>query len=166
MPSGLATRVRDEVANLDKTGLVLERNPYSKTGFTNVIKVKGKFQARLQVKGDRVGGTRKRRQYSLPGLFRTAQEAAEYLALVKETGLDHVCDEDGVPKKQNKEHKVRSQPQPKKPVAALPLQPVQTHVATVMAMPMAFPMMQLPLAAANAASRPHAACVASAYVSP
>ena len=32
--------------------LALKRSPYSSTGFTNIITIKGKFQARLQVPGD------------------------------------------------------------------------------------------------------------------
>ena len=49
----------------------------------NVIPVKGKFQARLQVAGDGRGGVKKRKQHSLPGLFSTALEAAQFLALFK-----------------------------------------------------------------------------------
>ena len=60
--------------------LVLKRSVYSKTGFTNIITIKGKFQARLQVPGDGRGGTEKRKQYSLPGLFDTAEDAAIFLA--------------------------------------------------------------------------------------
>ena len=80
MPSGIAEAVRKQVAGADKAGLVLQKSPYSATGFTNVIQVRNKFQARLQVKGD---GQRKRYQHPLPGLFDTAQEAAEYLAILK-----------------------------------------------------------------------------------
>ena len=57
MPSGIAEAVRKQVAGADKAGLMLQKSPYSATGFTNVIQVRNKFQARLQVKGD---GQRKR----------------------------------------------------------------------------------------------------------
>ena len=90
MPSGLAVAVRQQLAMADKAGLLvlLEKSPYSKTGYTNVIKVRGKYQARLQVKGD---AERKRYQHPLPGLFETALEAAEYLAIVKrDFGADGV----------------------------------------------------------------------------
>ena len=74
MPSGIAAAVRQQVAGADKTGLVLEER-LSRTGCTNVIEVRGKYQARLQVKRD---GQRKRyqQQHPLPGLFDTALEAA------------------------------------------------------------------------------------------
>ena len=65
MPSGMAAQVRELLATSDKTGLVLQRAPpgsSSKTGFVNVIQVKGGlFQARLQVQGDGRGGEKKRR---------------------------------------------------------------------------------------------------------
>ena len=83
MPSGLAESARRALEEADKTGLVLQRSARSQTGFTNVIPVKGKFQARLQVAGDGRGGVRKRKQHSLPGLFSTALEAAQFLALFK-----------------------------------------------------------------------------------
>ena len=62
---------------------VLKRNPYSDTGFVGVIKIKGKFQARLQVPGDGRGGSKKRKQHSLPGLFDTVEDAAVHLAAYK-----------------------------------------------------------------------------------
>ena len=90
MPSGMAAEVRELLASSDKTGLVLQRAPpssSSKTGFVNVIRVKGGlFQARLQVQGDGRGGEKKRRQVGIPGLFKTAEEAAQLLALVKKIG--------------------------------------------------------------------------------
>ena len=58
----------------DKSGLVLKLQPGSKTGYLGVIEVKGKFQGRLQVKGDGRGGVRKRKQYSLPVLFDTPKD--------------------------------------------------------------------------------------------
>ena len=51
MPSGIAEAVRKQVAGADKAGLVLQKSPYSATGFTNVIQVRNKFQARLQRPG-------------------------------------------------------------------------------------------------------------------
>ena len=64
MPGRLAelhSDVRSMVATLDKRRFRLEKNPTSATGYINVIKVKGKFQARLQVPGDGRGGERKLR---------------------------------------------------------------------------------------------------------
>ena len=37
MPSGKAAAIRDAFRFVDKSDLVLARNPYSKTGFTGVI---------------------------------------------------------------------------------------------------------------------------------
>lgn len=71
---------------------------WSATGFAQVIKVKKRYQARLQVPGDRPGGERKRRQYSLPCTFDEAESAlsaAVYLAWVK--AHDHPTWEDGIP---------------------------------------------------------------------
>ena len=51
-------------------------------GFIGVIKVGNKFQARLQVPGDGRGGSKKRKQHSLPGLFDTAEDAAVMRMLV------------------------------------------------------------------------------------
>ena len=69
MPSGLAESARRALKEADTTGLVLQRSARSQTGFTNVIPVKDKFQARLQVAGDGRGGVRKRKQHSLPRAF-------------------------------------------------------------------------------------------------
>ena len=49
MPSGMAAEMRAALPSFDRTGLVLQRSTKSLTGFVNVIEVKGKFQARLQV---------------------------------------------------------------------------------------------------------------------
>ena len=103
MPSGMAAQVRELLASSDKTGLVLQRAPpgsRSSTGFVNVIKVKdGLFQARLQVKGDGRGGEKKRRQVAIPGLFKTAEEAAQLLALIKKIGPKTLWPEEGLPPK-------------------------------------------------------------------
>ena len=108
MPSGMAATMREQMENENKEGLVLERSPWSKTGFVNVIKVKGgKFQARLQVPGDGRGGQQKRKQCSLPGIFNTAEEAAELLAVIKR---DMKAKHEGrlvVPPKQISERKAR-----------------------------------------------------------
>ena len=56
----MAAITREMFAGVDKTNLVVERSPWSSTGFKQIIKVKGKYQARLQVKGDGRGGERKR----------------------------------------------------------------------------------------------------------
>ena len=96
MRDGIAADVRAMVAGLDKSDLWVQRSPLSRTGYTNVIKVKGgKYQARLQVKGDGRGGVRKRKQYSLPGVFDTALEAAYYLAWVVKHGTENW--ENGIP---------------------------------------------------------------------
>ena len=65
----------------EKTELVLERSSKSKTGFVNVKLIKGKYyQAQLHIckKGGEDGG-----QKPLPGMWTTALEAAQYLALMK-----------------------------------------------------------------------------------
>ena len=99
MLSGLAEMARQLMQRIEKDELVLETNPRSNMGYTNVIQVKGKYQVRLHVKGNGRGGTRNRGQYSLPGLFDTAKEAAEYLAYFKMEGMRSL-DSDGIPKKQ------------------------------------------------------------------
>ena len=145
MPSGLAAAVRQQFASMDKTGLVLQRSPYSNTGFTNIIKVKKKYQARLQVKGDGPGGVRKRKQYSLPGLFDTALEAAQYLAMLKRDGMAAVCDEDGIPMKQDKPHTARKKQPMQRTATQPPQQPCEHGMATAMAWPIAYCMPNMPL---------------------
>ena len=97
MPYAMADDVRAFVARIPKCDLVVQESPISATGYTNVIEIKGKYQAQLQVKGDGRGGVRKRKQYSLPGIFDTALEAAQYLAFVK---TQPTAWENGVPPKQ------------------------------------------------------------------
>ena len=81
MPSGLAAQARAALQEIDREGLVPRRaTGRSSTGFVNVIEIKGKFQARLQVPGDGRGGVKKRKQVPLPGLFDKAEDAALYLA--------------------------------------------------------------------------------------
>ena len=70
MPGRLADLhddIRRMVAELDKRRFRLKKNPTSATGFVNVIKVKGKYQARLQVPGEGRGGQIKRVQAVFAG---------------------------------------------------------------------------------------------------
>lgn len=80
----LAAEAREWFEEQDKTDLVLERSSKSKTGFVNVKLIKGKYyQAQLHVskKGREDGG-----QKSLPGMWKTALEAAQCRALMKKLG--------------------------------------------------------------------------------
>ena len=149
MPSGIAEAVRKQVARADKSGLAVQKSPYSATGYTNVIKVKGKYQARLQVKAT---AERKRYQHPLPGLFDTALEAAQYLAMVKrDFGAAGVQP----PPKQIENRKPRSKPQqaePEQPASvamSLPLVDKMPAVAVAMGTPIPFAMMHAPLVAAT-----------------
>ena len=148
MPSGIAAAVRQQVAGADKAGLAIEESRLSRTGYTNVIEVRGKYQARLQVKGS---AERKRYQHPLPGLFDTALEAAQYLAMVKrDFGPDGVQP----PPKQIEQRKPRKRPlvEPETQPAATPQQPpvqLQTSSAVAMATPIPFAMMHAPLVAAT-----------------
>ena len=151
MPSGKAAAIREAFRFVDKSDLVLARNPYSKTGFTGVIPVAGgMFQARMQVKGDGRGGVRKRRQESLGGLFDSAQEAAEFLAYVKRDGSQlHVpcLNENGAPIKQNKQHKSRAKPRPT--AARPPTERMQLPMATTVGVPLPCPVLHAPIVAAS-----------------
>ena len=159
MPSGQAQHFREAIAELsaaERSRLDLKKSVWSSTGFVGVTKVKGKFQARVQVPGDGRGGSKQRRQHSLPGLFYTAEDAAVSLAIFNQK---LARDDDGrvlSPPKQNKQHKLRS----KKPVAAVepqrtPLMPPQMpqmpqmSMATAVAMPIAFPAPHAPFAVAT-----------------
>ena len=73
-------RLRATVAERDSDDLDLELNPGSETGFKHVIKVKGKYQARIY-------DEKEKRQRSLPGTFDTAEEAAKYRAVFKKRGF-------------------------------------------------------------------------------
>ena len=118
MPSGMAAEMRAALPSIDRTGLVLQRSTKSLTGFVNVIEVKGKFQARLQVPGDGRGGEKKRKQVPLPGVFDTAEDAAVYLASFKkgleEAGMSAAQAAEKI-EPQDKKHKPRT---PKQPAAA------------------------------------------------
>ena len=150
MPSGIAEAVRQQFAVASKAGLVVQESPLSLTGYTNVIEVRGKYQARLQVKGD---GQRKRYQHPLPGLFDTALEAAQYLAMVKrDFGPGGVQP----PPKQIEQRKPRKKPQQAEPAqparvaTPLPLTVDQHQLpAVVMATPIPFAMMHAPLVTAT-----------------
>ena len=147
MPSGMAAEMREKMLTEDLSGLTLQTTPWSETGFVGVIKVKNKFQARVQVPGDGRGGMKKRRQHSLPGLFNTAKEAAELRAVV----IRDMKESSGavfVPPKQNKEHKTRKPAAAPKPQPLPPPQPLQLPMATAMAMPMLAPLPYVPFAAA------------------
>ena len=151
MPSGMAAQMRAALQTYDRTGVVPQRSNKSKTGFVNVIEVGGKFQARLQVPGDGRGGTKKRKQVPLPGLFDTAEDAAFYLASFK-TGMQ----KHGMPaaeaaeyiEPQDKKHKPR-QPQQKPALPpSLPVYALEPPV-TVVGMPIPFAMHHAPLVAAS-----------------
>ena len=110
MPSGKAAAIREAVAKENRADLQLERTPWGKTGFVNVVEVKGKYQARLQVPGDGRGGSVKRKQHPLPGLFDTAEEAAVWLAVVKRDMKAHHNGKLFAPPKIDKPHKPRAKP--------------------------------------------------------
>ena len=110
MPSGRAAAMREAVRTENRENLELERTPWNNTGFVNVIKVKNKFQARLQVPGDGRGGSTKRKQHSLPGLFDTAEEAAVMLAIIKREMKASTGGKLFAPPKINKPHKPRTRP--------------------------------------------------------
>ena len=147
--SELHEHIREEVAGLDKRLYDIEINPCSTTGFTNVIRIKGKYQARLQVPGDGRGGERKRRQCSLPTTFEKAEDAALYLAWVKT--LPRTDWVDGMPPKLT-DRKPRTK-KPAKPVepaqAAEPCAEPSMPSAMTMAVPISFPMPHAPFLAAS-----------------
>ena len=146
MPSGKAAVVREVISKENRDGLQLERTPWNKTGFVNVIEVKGRFQARLQVAGDGRGGSTKRKQYALPGLFDTAEDAAVMLAVIKRDMKAHTGGKLVVPPKQNKPHKPRAKPAVPNLASPVPELPPQLKVATAVALPTAFVMPDLPFA--------------------
>ena len=151
MPSGMAAEMRALVATENITDEELRLAPLSNTGYVGVIEVGLKYQARIQVPGDGRGGKAKRRQYSVPGLFDTAKEAAIMRAAIikgmKESNGGRLF----VPPKQDKQHKPRTvKTQPAVPAAATPPPvPLQQPVATAVAMPLQVPMWQLPFAAVS-----------------
>ena len=105
MPKRMSATAREAIMTEDRSKLDLKRSVWNDTGFVNVIKVGDKYQARLQVPGDGRGGTKKRRQHALPGLFDTAEDAAVMLAVIKR-GFENEGDgKMHSPPKQNKQHK-------------------------------------------------------------
>ena len=112
MPKRMGAEMRELVMVEDRSQLQLERNVWSSTGFKHVIKVGQKFQARLQVPGDGRGGSKKRRQHALPGLFDTAEDAAVMLAVTKRGFSSEGDGKVHSPLKQNKAHKSRTKPLP------------------------------------------------------
>ena len=147
MPSGMAVDCRELVETLrGRSDLVPKKSVGGSTGFVNVIKVGEWYQARLQIPGDGRGGEKKRKQHSLPGIFKDAEDAALYLAFITKDMMEkHGCLV--VPPKLDKQHKPRT---PKEAAARpLPLQPVNTPPVTTMAVPLLMPMWQLPFAAAS-----------------
>ena len=150
MPSGKAAEMRATLPTLDRTGLVLERSEKSKTGFTNIIEVGGLFQARLQVPGDGRGGSKKRKQVPLPGVFKEAEDAAVFLASfkkgMKEAGLSAAEAAEQI-EPQDKKHKPRKPEQPAVP-PTLPMFALEPPV-TVVGMPIPFAMHHAPFVAAS-----------------
>ena len=153
MPSGLAALARELVPTYDLAHGELQLAPLSATGYVGVINVKGKFQARIQVPGDGRGGSKKRRQHSLPGLFDTALEAAiSRAAVIKDGGgLRNAEGKLEAPPRLNKVHKKRT---PKQAATPQPRQqPMQQglmqSMPTAMAVPMPMPMGHLPCAVAS-----------------
>ena len=147
MPSGLAAMARELLNTYNIEDDELQRAPLTATGFVGVIKVGDKYQARLQVRGDGRGGTKKRKQHSLPGLFDTAKDAAISRAAVMKSMIQE-RGEVYEPPKLNKAHKPRTLKQPKQRAAApQPLEPQQQPMPSAMAMPLAMPMWHVPFAA-------------------
>ena len=114
----------------------------------NVVEVKGKYQARLQVPGDGRGGSVKRKQHALPGLFDTAEEAAVMLVAVKKQMKAHNNGKLVAPPKQDKPHKQRSSqleaPLPAAPTPEPLSMPAQRPLAVAYAVPMPLGMLHMP----------------------
>ena len=75
-----ASGARAWFAEEDKTGLVLERSESNKTGFLDVGKVRGGYQVKAW-------DAKLKRARGLPGVWSTAEEAAQLLACAKRKGL-------------------------------------------------------------------------------
>ena len=149
MPRLADAELRAMIAAEDRSQLQLEQSPWNRTGFVGVIQVGGKYYSRLQVAGDGRGGVKKRRQVSLPGPWDTAEDAAVVRAVMirgfKESGDGKIHS----PPKQNKPHKPRAVKR-SEPAAAQPaFEPVQTPMATAMAVPLAAMMPHAPIACAT-----------------
>ena len=148
MPSGMAAEMRALVATENVAVDELELAPLTKTGYVGVIVVGLKYQARIQVPGDGRGGTKKRRQYSVPGLFDTAKEAAMVRAGIMKGMKESNAGRLFVPPKQDKQHRPRTVKT--QPAAATPQpEPLQQPMVTAVAIPLSVPMWQLPFAAVS-----------------
>ena len=112
MPKRMGADMREAIQCEDRSQLDLERTPWSNTGFIGVIKVGNKFQARLQVPGDGRGGSKKRKQHSLPGLFDTAEDAAVLRAVIKR---GFKGEGDGAMHSPPKQNKAKSRAKPRVP---------------------------------------------------
>ena len=151
MPREAAVAMRERVAKENRAELVLERTVWTETGFVNVQKIGDKFRARLQVPGDGRSGTLKRKQYPVPGIFNTAEDAAVALAITKR---DMKASNGGklvIPEKQNKPRK-SSGKKPLQPALAAPrVVEAQMPLTTAMAMPIPSHMLHVdvPLVAAS-----------------
>ena len=150
---GFAAEARKIVAEFRARGeaIDLEKSPWSNTGFTNVVKVKDLFQARLQVPGDGRGGSEKRKQYPLPGLFFTAEDAAIYLAMMKRgtKAANAQWRQAGPPADVRQAACKPRSKQPLQPAATQPAaerEPLQSPMPTAMGMPLAMPMFHVPFA--------------------
>ena len=149
MPREAAVAMREAVAKENWAELDLERTPWNYTGFVGVQKSKNKFRARLQVPGDGRGGTIKRDQYHVPGLFNTAEEAAVALAIMKRDMKARNGGKVVIPEKHYKPRK-SSGKKPLQPTQSPPLL-VQAHMpmATAIGMPIPSLMLHAPLVAAS-----------------
>jgi hypothetical protein len=146
--------MRELIMVEDRSQLQLERNVWSSTGFKHVIKVGQKFQARLQVPGDGRGGLKKRRQHALPGLFDNAEDAAVMLAMIKRS-FTFSSEGDGngcTPHRSRTRRTKAALSKPAKPCvpAQLAFGPVQSPVATTMAVPVPFWVQNAPVVAVTA----------------
>ena len=95
-------------------------------------------------------GEKKRRQVvGIPGLFKTAEEAAQLLALVKKIGPKILWPEEGLPPKLDKQHKQRSHAAACTAAMRAPLVDVPMPAIVVFGTPIAFPAMNAPIVAAS-----------------
>ena len=149
MPRGQAAAMREAVAKENVAELVLERSPWNDTGFVGVQKAGKMFRARLQVPGDGRGGTTKRKQHHVPGLFYTAEEAAVALAILKRDIKARNGGKVVVPVKQYQPRK-SSGKEPSNATSA-PLLPVVAHelMATAMTLPIPSLMLHVPIVTAS-----------------
>ena len=155
MPKALNDDIRAFVAALDRAVYVPEKSVWNSTGYVQVIEVKGRYQARLQVPGDGPGGERKRKQCSLPCMFDTAEEAAVYLAWVK--AHDHPEWENGEPPKMTSRKPRSKKPlQPAEQPALTTVAPAEPRMplATCMAVPINVPMLHAPFVAVSPVPMP------------